>query len=65
MIPLQNNTQALKIMFQASQNSKAKHVRKKPKNKSKLQQCISLYTLPQTLPLQNSTQALKIVFPAT
>ena len=38
----------------------------KAKNKTNLQQCISLHiTLPQIIPLQNDTQALKIMFPAT
>ena len=37
----------------------------KAKNKTNLQQCISLHiTLPQILPLQNDPQALKIMFPA-
>ena len=35
------------------------------KNKTNLQQCISLHiTLPQIIPLQNDTQAIKIMFPA-
>ena len=36
------------------------------KNKTNLQQCISLrITLPQIIPLQNDTQALKTMVPAT
>ena len=39
--------------------------KKVAKNKTNLQQCISLHiTLPQIIPLQNDTQALKIMFPA-
>ena len=33
IIPLQKDTQALKIMFPATQNDKAKNARKKPKTK--------------------------------
>ena len=33
IIPLQNDTKALKIMFPATQNDCAKNVRKKPKTK--------------------------------
>ena len=52
-------------MFPATQKEYTKIDRKKPKNKTNLQQCISLHiTLPQIMPLQNDTIALKIMFPA-
>ena len=52
-------------MFPAAQNDLAKKCQKKAKNKTNLQQCISLHiTLPQIIPLQNDTQALKIMLPA-
>ena len=57
IIPLQNDPQALKIMFPAAQNDLAKKCQKKAKNKTNLQQCISLHiTLPQIILLQNDTK---------
>ena len=57
-MPLHNDTQALKVMFPATQTNKAKNARKKAKNKTNLQQCISLHiTLPQIVPLQNNNKA--------
>ena len=61
IIPLLNDTRALRIMFPATQNNKAKNARKKPKTKTNLQECISLHiTLPQIVPLQNHTKNEKL-----
>ena len=61
IIPLQNDPQALKIMFPAAQNDLAKKCQKKAKNKTNLQQCISLHiTLSQITLLQNDTKTLKL-----
>ena len=66
MIPLQNDTQALKIIFPAAENDWAKMPEKSKKNKTNLQHSISLHiALPQIIALQKDTQALKIMFPAT
>ena len=64
-MPLQNDTIVLEIVLPAAKNKKAKNAWKKPKNKTNLQQYISLQiTLPQIVPSQNDTEALKIMFPA-
>ena len=55
----------LKILFPANQHDSQK-CKKKAKNKTNLQQCISLHiTLPQNIHLQKDTKALEILFPAT
>ena len=65
IVPLQNDTKALKIMFSAAKKWLSQKCQKMPKTKTNLQQCISLHiTLTQIMPLQNDTRALKIKFPA-
>ena len=52
-------------MSPATQNDKAKIMPGKAKNKTNLQQRVSLrITLPKIILLQNDTKALKIMFPA-
>ena len=64
-MPVQNDTKALKIMFPAAKNEKAKNGWKKPKNNTNSQQCISLHiTLPQIMSVHNDTKTLKIMFQA-
>ena len=53
-------------MFPAAKNDWAKNAKNKAKNKTNLQQCISLHiTLSQITRLQNDTKTIKIMFPAT
>ena len=65
IVPLQNDTKALKIMFPAAEKWLSQKCKKKAKIKINLQQCISLHiTLEQIMPLQNDTTVLEIMFPA-
>ena len=52
-------------MFPAAKHDWAKNAKNKAKNKTNLQQRVSLrITLPKIILLQNDTKALKIMFPA-